>query len=147
MRSGEREGVDYFFLSPEVFAQKLECGEFLEWAEVHGHRYATMRTTVEQGMERGEVILFDLDVQGCGAIKGAFAQAKIIFIEPPNLAELERRLVGRGTESPAVVRMRLQNAQSELARKNDFDYLICNDQFDATYRQLKQIVEQIVEDS
>ena len=137
-RKGERDGQDYFFVSEEDFHQKRKRGEFLEWMEVHSHYYGTSLDQVSQGLERGEALFFDLDVQGCDALKKKFPESHIIFIDPGGLSVLERRLRGRGTETEEMVRVRLENARGELKRKNDFDYLILNRNLDEAYGELKK---------
>ncbi|MCY4644948.1 MAG: guanylate kinase [Bacteriovoracales bacterium] len=144
-RKGEREGVDYVFVSEEKFIQKRDGGGFLEWALVHSHYYGTPLEELRREYERGRTVLCDLDVQGRDSMKKAFPKARVIFIEPPSLADLERRLRGRGTDSEEVIALRLANAKRELESKGNCDYLIVNDNFERAYGELKEIVENMRE--
>ncbi|MFN8369067.1 MAG: guanylate kinase [Bacteriovoracaceae bacterium] len=145
MRTGEKDGVNYFFVNPEQFKKMIENNELIEWATVHSNYYGTSRKFVEESLEAGKILLFDLDVQGTDSMKklfGGFAQ--VVFIEPPSLQHLEDRLVKRGTDSRAVIDERLQNAKKELTRKNDYDYLVMNENFDTTLVKLKEIFRKII---
>ena len=143
-RKGEVNGAHYFFISKEEFEGKLQAGDFLEWAQVHAHYYGTAKESILKGLEKGESLLFDLDIQGCEAIKSAFPEAKVIFVEPPSLGELEKRLRGRKTETENGIRLRLENAKKELAHKSNFDYLVLNDHLDRAYGKLKEVVQEIL---
>ena len=144
IRPGEDNGVNYFYIEKEDFLNKREAGFFLEWAQVHSNYYGTSIEFVENGLERGDILIFDLDVQGCDSVRKIFPEAKIIFIEPPSVEELEKRLRGRGTESEDVIQLRLSNARKELLRKNDFDYTVVNDNFANAYESLKQVILEII---
>ncbi len=145
IRPGETHGVSYFFISREDFISKRDNNEFLEWAEVHGNFYGTSKKFVEQSLEAGKHILFDLDVQGTDSMKSYFGKiANVIFISPPSVEELEKRLRHRGTENTQVINLRLMNAQKELLRKDDFDFLIYNDDIEKAYQRLKDITQKIL---
>jgi guanylate kinase len=145
MRPGETHGLSYFFISREEFIQKRDNEEFLEWAEVHGNFYGTSKDFVENSLKNGKHILFDLDVQGTDSMKKYFGPvANVIFISPPSVEELEKRLRHRGTENTQVINLRLMNAQKELLRKNDFDFLIYNDDIEKAYQRLKDITHKIL---
>ena len=145
IRPGEVHGKSYFFIAREEFLKMREADEFLEWAEVHGNFYGTSKKFVEQSLEEGKHLLFDLDVQGTDSIKKYFgAVANAIFISPPSVEELEKRLRHRGTENTQVINVRLLNAQSELLRKNDYDFLIYNDDIEKAYTKLTEITRQIL---
>ena len=144
MRSSEKDGENYHFISREDFMEKMKKNDFLEWAEVHSHFYGTGKNEVAKSLSQGRAVLFDLDVQGCDSIKKIYPETKVIFIEPPSLDDLQKRLEGRGTDSPEVVKLRLKNARLELDRKNDFDYLVLNKNFEEAYRKLKEIMEEII---
>lgn len=145
MRTGEVNGKDYHFISVEQFEQEIREGKFIEWARVHSNYYGTSRTFVDQGLKAGKKMLFDLDVQGADAMKEIYGdQAQVIFIEPPSVEELEKRLRTRGTESEEVIQERVANARKELERKGDFDHLVLNDNVDHAYVQLKSVVERIL---
>ncbi len=128
-RGAERDGVDYHFVPAERFARLVEEGAFAEWAEVHGQRYGTLRATVDEALRAGRVALFDIDVQGGAQIKAAWPeQTAAVFILPPTLAELERRLRGRSTDSEDVIRRRLEAARAEVTRGiASYDYVVLND--------------------
>jgi guanylate kinase len=145
MRKGEVHGESYFYISREDFIAKRDNEEFLEWAEVHGNFYGTSKKFVEDSLKNGKHLLFDLDVQGTDSMKKYFgAVANVIFISPPSVEELEKRLRHRGTENTQVINLRLLNAQKELLRKNDFDFLIYNDDIENAYTRLKEITQQIL---
>lgn len=146
MRAGEENGRDYFFITIEMFEELIKNDGFIEWAKVHSNYYGTSKKFVDDGLLNGEFLLFDIDVQGCDSIKKIYDdEAKIIFIEPPSVEELEKRLRGRATDKEEVILERISNAKKELKRKNDFDYLIMNDDVESAYLKLKAIVKEIME--
>lgn len=148
MREGEVHGKDYFFLEKDEFIKLRDEDAFVEWAQVHSNFYGTRKSFIDEGLERGAHLLFDLDVQGCDSVKEIYGkEAKIIFIEPPSVEELEKRLLARATDSRDVIEERLKNAKKELTRKNDFDYNVINDDIDKAYINLKEIVENIIKGS
>lgn len=145
-RPGEVHGLSYFFISREEFMAKRDNNEFLEWAEVHGNFYGTSKEFVENCLKEGKHVLFDLDVQGTDSMKLHFQDiANVIFISPPSVEELEKRLRHRGTENTDVINLRLMNARKELLRKEDFDYLIYNDDIEKAYSRLKEITQKILQ--
>lgn len=147
MREGEVHGDDYFYISVEEFKKKIENNDFAEWAEVHGNYYGTDKHFVESKINAGISILFDVDVQGVDLLKKVYGpEAKAIFIEPPSIDELRARLEKRATDSVEVINKRVKNAESELSRKNDFDYLMMNDDIEKAYTTLESIIEKILED-
>jgi len=130
-RPGERDGVDYYFLSAEEFQARREQGDLLEHAEVYGHHYGTPRSGLARQLERGSDLLLNLDVQGAATLRRLAKEEPLlggalvtVFLTPPDLAELERRLRGRGTESPEVLARRLAAARRELRHAADCDYLV-----------------------
>ncbi|MBC7430337.1 MAG: guanylate kinase [Bacteriovorax sp.] len=146
IRPGEIHGLSYFYISREEFIAKRDNNEFLEWAEVHGNFYGTSKVFVEQGLAEGKHVLFDLDVQGVDSFKLHFGStANVIFIAPPSVEELEKRLRNRGTESTQIINLRIMNARKELTRKDDFDFLILNDDIDNAYTRLKEITQKILQ--
>lgn len=147
-RPGEIDGKDYHFVDVARFEKSIENNEFIEWAQVHQNYYGTLKSVVDQGLEEGENLLFDLDVQGCDSMKEIYGDlAKVIFIEPPSVEDLELRLRKRNTDSTGVIEIRLTNAKRELARKNDFDFNVVNDDIESAYTKLKQIVLSILKGS
>lgn len=128
-RPGEIEGVSYFFLTPDQFDELVSSGEMLEYAVVHGlHKYGTPRKAVEAALARGENVILEIDIQGARQVKSAMPEARTIFIAPPNWDELVRRLESRGTESPSDQSKRLETAREELAAKEEFDFVVVNDE-------------------
>jgi len=141
-RGAERDGVDYHFLTAERFAALVRAGAFAEWAEVYGHRYGTLRSTVEAALAAGQVALFDIDVQGGGLIKAGWPdQAATVFLLPPSPAELERRLRGRSTDGEEAIQRRLGAARAEVARGlSSYDYAVVNDDVEQALACLHAIV-------
>lgn len=136
-REGEIDGKDYFFLSKEEFLAKKEAGEFAEWAVVHGNYYGTPMKAVQDRLAEGQDILFDIDIQGAAQLAVSLANARFAFIFPPSLEVLEKRLVGRGTDSAEVIAKRLQNAKTEMQMANWFEVWIVNDNLDLAYDSLR----------
>jgi guanylate kinase len=146
-RLQERNGVHYHFITLEDFELKKEQNDFLEWAKVHGNFYGTSKTFVEQKLDAGIDLLFDLDVQGADSFKTYFkGRENIIFIEPPSLDILEKRLRGRATESEEVIQRRLKNAQAEILKKNEYNYCIKNDDLERAHIELKGLIQKILEE-
>jgi len=145
MRAGEVNGKDYHFIPKEEFEKQIQEAQFIEWAKVHSNYYGTSKIFVDQGLRYGHKMLFDLDVQGADAMKKIYGKdAHVIFIEPPSIQELEKRLRARGTDADHVITERIKNAEKEMARKKDFDFLILNDDVDTAYTKLKAAVERIL---
>ncbi|MGP7960968.1 guanylate kinase [Sanguibacter sp. A247] len=127
-RPGEIDGVHYRFLSTEDFDRRLAAGEFLETAVVHGqNRYGTLRGPVEERLATGVPVLLEIDLQGARQVRESMPGARFVFLAPPSWDELERRLVGRGTEGPEERERRLATARVELAAEAEFDHVIVND--------------------
>ncbi len=144
-RENEVHGRDYFFISVNEFEKHIADGNFIEWFKVHNDYKGTSKVFVDEGLNKGWSMLFDVDVQGVDALKKIYgAEAKVIFIEPPTIEELEKRLRDRNTDSEEQIQLRIENAKKELARKNDFDHLILNDDVEKAYVKLKEAVERIL---
>ncbi len=149
-RGEEVDGRNYCFLSEDEFVSRVEAGAFLEHAIVHGHRYGTLRETVESAMANGQSILMDIDVQGAAQIRHALAGAGPddpiagrwvdIFISPPSLDALRERLERRGEDRPEVIEERLKNADVEMARADEYRYSVVNDDLNAAFERLREIV-------
>jgi len=140
-RAGEQEGVDYFFIDKNAFVTMEQHGLFLEWAEVHGNLYGTSRSTVQAASEQGLDIILDIDVQGARQVKEKLKDKGVfIFITPPSLEELARRLSGRSTEAEAIIATRLANAKEEMKSIDDYDYVIVNDRVEQAVEILKSII-------
>jgi len=138
-RDGEEDGVDYHFLDDERFARHVAGGDFLEWAEVHGRRYGTLRSEVDRILAAGEDAVLDVDVQGAEAVRRAIPDAVLTFLLPPGFGELRRRLESRGT-APLEQERRLQAARRECDRAPQFDYLVMNERLDEALTLLEAIV-------
>ncbi len=140
-RGKEQDGTDYFFLSDEEFLEKVDNGEFVEWAFVHGYRYGTLKSTVRDALSHGDVLLFDLDVQGADAMKKAFPDDVVnIFILPPSREELRKRLTARKTDQPDVINLRLRNAEGEVKKAITYDYIVINDDLDTAINRVDSII-------
>ena len=139
-RPDEVDGVHYHFVGPAGFDELIVRGELLEWADIHGglQRSGTLREPVEEALAMGQPVLVEVDLQGARAIKAVLPEAVTVFLAPPSLAELERRLRGRGTESEAQFRRRLQTAREELEACDEFDVVIVN-------ADLQDVVAQLVD--
>ena len=136
-RGQEVHGKEYFFVTSAEFEQKIAQGEFAEWALVHGNYYGTEKNTLQSFWNDQKHVLLDIDVQGADSLKDSFpAKCVTIFIAPPSIEELERRLRGRGTETEEAIQRRMKNAEQELSRQPDFDIILVNDQLDLTYLKL-----------
>ncbi len=139
-RPGEKNGVDYHFVADPEFLAMRGRGEFLESAEVHGHRYGTSKRVILDGLARGDDLILEIDWQGAQQVRRLYPDAVGIFILPPSLEELERRLRGRAQDSDAVIRKRLENAREELAHRDEFQYAIINKDFEAAKHELAEII-------
>ncbi len=139
-RRGEEEGIDYHFVDRPAFDAMVAREEFAEWAEVHGNRYGTTVEAVQQALEGGRHVLFDIDYQGGRQLKASFErEALLVFVLPPSLAELERRLRQRATDEPDVIERRLAKARDELGQYGIYQYLIVNDDLPRAYDRLRAI--------
>lgn len=139
-RPGEEDGKHYNFVSQQKFADMIKQREFLEHAEVHGHRYGTSKSWVEHAMLGGYDMLLEIDWQGAQQVRSIFPQAVGIFILPPSLASLEERLKARGQDNTEVIASRLKAARAEMGHVNEFDYVIINDEFEQAVQDLICIV-------
>lgn len=126
-RSSEKEGKDYFFLTKEEFAERVKKGDLVEWEEIYGDHYGTLRSEVEKALRSRRVMMFDVDVKGALSIKKNFPEAVLIFIKPPSVDALKERLVKRKTEDEGALRRRLDRASMELEQGKHFDYQVVND--------------------
>ena len=142
MRPGEKEGVDYHFVSVEEFKKGIERDEFLEYALVHGNYYGTSLKPVKEALAQGKLVIFDIDVQGNVSVNSRLGDITTsVFIVPPSLSELERRLRARGTDSEEVIQQRIENAKKEIQRVSEYDFLLINDDLDTAAEQLKLIAK------
>lgn len=139
-RTGEEDGRDYFFLDRSVFERQVMLGAFVEWAEVHGNLYGTLRSELDRCLGTGRDVLLELDVQGMKSLKRLYPEAVSVFLMPPSLEELERRLRNRGTDGEEVIALRLRNAEAEMRVRNEFDYIIVNDELDRAAGDMVAII-------
>jgi guanylate kinase len=140
-RPGEREGIDYRFVSDEEFDRLVAEGELLEWAHVVGHRSGTPALPVEEALAAGRDVVLEIDVQGARQVRQRVPEAILIFLAPPSLEELERRLRSRGTEDEARLALRLATATAEMAQQPDFDHVVVNDRLDQATAQVEAIIQ------
>ena len=140
-RPGELNGVHYYFVSPEEFDSMIEGGEMLEWALVHGtNKYGTPRGPVDAALAAGEPVLLEIDLAGARQVRANRPDAQFIFLAPPSWEELERRLVGRGTEGPEERERRLATARVEMDAASEFDHVVINDDIDRAVRELAGLI-------
>lgn len=139
-REGEVDGRDYHFVTPEWFREQMRAGNFIEHAEVYGNMYGTLRSPMQEAVERGEVYLVEIDVQGALQLKALGVPGLYVFIAPPNLEELRRRLVGRKTDAPEVVERRLKKAEDELRERVKYDHVVVNDDLQRALAEVRVLV-------
>jgi guanylate kinase len=140
-RPGEVDGVHYRFVHPEEFERMIESGEFLEWAEVFGHRYGTPLAGVKDAVAGGADVIVEVDVQGARLVRGRVPDAVLVFLRPPSEEELARRLAARGTEEGPALDRRLAEARSELAEASWFDHVVVNDRIEDATREVLDIID------
>ncbi len=141
MRPGEVDGRDYHFVSQADFDRMVEDGAFMEWASLFGHCYGTPKAQIRAGLKEGQDFLFDIDWQGTQQLyQKAETDVVRVFLLPPSLAELRRRLTGRGTDSAEVIAARMARAQGEISHWDGYDYVVVNDDIDACFDQVVQIL-------
>lgn len=140
-RSNEINGKDYFFADKDEFMRMVRENKLLEWANVHGYFYGTSRKFVEENLKKDSCIILDIDVQGGLQIKKKFPESILIFVMPPSMEELERRLIDRKQDSEFEIKKRLKNAQSEIEYASKYEFQVINNQLDEALESLKSIVE------
>ena len=141
MRPGEAHGRDYFFVDADEFNSKVEAGEFLEWAEVFGHLYGTPKAEIKAGLKAGHDYLFDIDWQGTQQLYQRMEVDVVrVFLLPPSIEELQRRLASRGTDSTQVVADRMARARSEISHWDGYDYVVVNDDINACFDKVTGIL-------
>ncbi|MFT6399187.1 MAG: guanylate kinase [Bradymonadia bacterium] len=138
-RGIEEEGEAYHFVDHEEFAAMIERDEFAEWAEVHGNRYGTSKSAITRARQADRPLLFDIDYQGAESLMLSYPEAISSMVLPPNMAVLESRLMGRGTDAEDVVRRRMDKARAEMAHAESFQHLIVNDELEAAYGSLRAV--------
>ena len=145
-RGAERDGVDYYFLTEEEFLRRIEADAFVEWEAVYaGTHYGTLRSEVDRIWSKGNVIIFDVDVVGGVNLKKIFGdKACSVFIMPPSIEELERRLIGRGTDAPEVIAKRVAKAGQEIERAPEFDHVVVNDDLQRAIADTCAIIDNFI---
>jgi guanylate kinase len=141
-RVGEVDGKDYFFLTKEEFKRRVGAGEFVEWEELYGDHYGTLKSEVDRALGAGRHLLFDVDVKGGLSIKRHYPEALLIFIRPPSFEVLKDRLLKRQTEDNVTLKRRLDRVPMELEMGNTFDHQVVNDELDRAIREVQSLVEQ-----
>ncbi len=144
-RSGEVDGVNYFFMSKDNFKECIENDKFLEWAEFAGNFYGTKKKFINKCLEEGKDIILEIDTQGALQVKKQMPDAVLIFICPPSLEALENRLRGRHTEDEETIKRRLEAVKEEISRAESFDYKIVNDDLDRAVCELEKVIRGEIE--
>jgi guanylate kinase len=139
-REGEEDGVDYYFLSADEFAQRADANEFVEHASYSGNRYGTLRSEVERRLSEGESVVLEIEVQGARQVRAAMPEAVLVFITPPDPTSLRARLEGRGTDTDEAILERLRTAEIELDAQQEFQHVVCNDELERAAEELERIV-------
>ncbi|MFO8112397.1 MAG: guanylate kinase [Desulfosalsimonadaceae bacterium] len=139
-RKNETDGQDYFFISKERFEEKIKKGEWAEWAQVHGNYYGTCAGQLHELLAAGRHVLLDIDVAGATQIKALFPQSIAVFIMPPSIEDLERRLRSRGTDSDEEIRKRIAHAHKEIAGKDFYDHVVVNDRLEEAIEALSGLI-------
>ena len=140
-RNGEKEGENYYFLSDERFKDMIDKKQFLEWAQFAGNYYGTPISTVNEKIEKGFIVLLEIEVEGAKQIKEKFKEALSIFLLPPSKEELERRIRNRGTEKEEAINRRLSRANYEIASSDKFDFVVTNHDVDETVKKIFKIIK------
>ncbi len=139
-RAGEQDGKDYFFLTGEEFDRRVAAGEFVEWEELFGNRYGTLKREVDRVLGQGRSLIFDVDVNGGLSIKAKYPEALLIFVCPPDIATLRGRLESRGTEDRGTIERRMARVPMEMEKGKSFDRQVVNDDLD---RAVKEVLEMV----
>jgi len=141
-RGTERDGVDYYFVSDEEFREKINEGEFAEWAEVHGHFYGTSARFIEENLLNGSDVIVDVDPQGAKRLLSKYTDALSIFVRPPTIDVLKDRLTARETDSPEVIERRLKNAREEMKEMHHYTYILVNDDLEKAVSRFQAILDE-----
>ena len=140
MRAGEVNGRDYVFVDKARFRTHIEAGDFIEWAEVHGNLYGTLRRPMEEALAAGKIYLVEIDVQGGTQLKGLELPGVYVFVAPPDMETLRQRLTGRGTDAAEEVERRLRKAHEEMAARDRYDHVLVNDDLDRAVAAVRRII-------
>ena len=141
-RGAEKDGVDYYFLSVDEFRRRVSQGDFVEWEEVyHDQMYGSLKSEIERIRDKGNHVLFDVDVRGGIRLKKIFGDdALSVFIMPPSVAELEKRLINRGTDKPEKIKMRVEKAAEEIGLAGEFDHIVVNNYLEEAEAEVKELI-------
>jgi guanylate kinase len=142
IREGERDGLDYHFLTTQQFGEHIERGDFIEHAEVHGNLYGTLRAPIEKVLAEGKIYVLEIDVQGALQLKSLGVPGLYLFIAPPSFEELRRRLVDRKTETPEALERRLHKAEDEYRERFRYDEVVVNDDLDEAVAEVRRLIEE-----
>ncbi len=144
MRHGEEQGNPYHFVTRAEFEKRIQAGFFVEWSPVHDSLYGTSRQSLLEVWSQGKVAIMDIDVQGVEKFTKLYSDAISIFILPPSIEELKRRILGRDKKAPENMELRLKNASLEMEQAHKYDYQVVNDDFEKSYHQFKKILEELL---
>ena len=139
-RTGEVDGINYYFTTKEAFQQEIQAGGFLEYAEVYGNFYGTPRDKVIERLESGTDVVLEIDIQGALSVKNAYPNGIFIFILPPSMSELRKRITGRGTETEEAINLRLSQTLKEVSYIDKYDYCVVNGELEETVARVKAII-------
>jgi guanylate kinase len=140
-RPGETDGINYYFVSREQFNEMIRKKELVEWVEYCGNFYGTPRAYVDEQLKKGRIVLLEIEVEGAGNVKKQYPECVSIFIAPPDLYELKKRIINRGTEPPDVIEKRMHRAEKEMEHISEYDYVILNDTVENSSNRLLEILE------
>lgn len=139
-RPNEKDGIDYIFVSDEMFWKKVDNGEFLEYEPVHGYYYGTLKSKVNELINQGYYVIFDIDVNGALSLKKRYPEAILIFLKPPSIEELKRRLIERKSDDPVEIEKRLNRLPEEYEKSKQFDHIVVNDDLNRTVIEIEEII-------
>lgn len=143
-RSNEINGVNYYFVTDEEFEKRIKNQEFIEWERFYDYYYGTLKSTVEDNINNGKSVLFEVDVKGALSLKKIYPESVLIFIDPPSFEELVERLKNRRTESAEDLKKRIDRAKMELSYKKDFEYIFVNDELSKVHKNVKSLIKKII---
>ena len=143
-RPGEKNGIEYYFVSEDEFINKIESKEFVEWEKFYDYYYGTFKSTIEENINSGKSILLEIDVKGALSLKNIYPDAHLIYIMPPSFEELVKRLSERRTESEIDFKKRIQRAEMELSHKDRFDYLVINKDLNKAIKETSELIKKIL---
>ena len=143
-RPGEKNGIEYYFVSEDEFINKIESKEFVEWEKFYDYYYGTFKSTIEENINSGKSILLEIDVKGALSLKNIYPDAHLIYIMPPSFEELVKRLSERRTENEIDFKKRIQRAEMELSHKDRFDYLVINKDLNKAIKETSELIKKIL---